>query len=173
MKEKRRKSIICEECNERIIQKRNWQKFCSQKCRFKNWAKKNPRVKLIIIALLLCSNVWAIEPIWIPENEAEISRLADAIWHAEGGYKAKPYYYGIRSVDCHGDIPTCRRYCRNTIRNNVVRYGKDRKGFDSYLEFLAARYAPVDAGNDKRGVNQYWLGNVMYFLDNPKAVPLA
>lgn len=37
----------CIECGKEIKKSRKWQRFCSQKCRYKNWDKENPRVKKV------------------------------------------------------------------------------------------------------------------------------
>jgi len=88
--------------------------------------------------------------------------LADAIFKAEGGYKAK-YLYGIRSVK-YRDEQEARQICLNTIRNNRIRFRQQNK-YDDYLEFLASRYAPLNADNDKKGLNKNWIRNVKYFLN--------
>jgi len=36
----------CENCGQDFLPKRQWQIFCSSKCRLYKWDKKNPRVKL-------------------------------------------------------------------------------------------------------------------------------
>jgi len=89
-------------------------------------------------------------------------QIADAIYLAEGGELAsKPY--GILSVFCEGE-EDCRVVYLNTIRNNRVRYADyGYKEYDTYLEFLASRYAPIGAENDKTGLNFNWLTNVQYF----------
>ena len=89
--------------------------------------------------------------------------IVDAIYMAEGGSDAT-YLYGIRSVPY--DTPEeARRICFNTVRNNRRRYAEyGHKTFDTYLEFLASRYAPVGASNDPRNLNANWLKNVKYFL---------
>jgi hypothetical protein len=92
-------------------------------------------------------------------------QLADAIYHAEGG-KNTNFPYGIKSVRCDSDRE-CRAICINTIRNNVRRFKQDNRGFSSYLEFLANRYAPVGVANDPTNLNRNWLRNVKYFLANP------
>lgn len=89
-------------------------------------------------------------------------QIADAIFKAEG--ENATYLYGIRSVK-YQDEEEARQICLNTIRNNRRRY-KDygHKEFSTYLEFLAARYCPVGAKNDPKGLNKNWLKNVKYFL---------
>ena len=44
----KKKSIFskCEQCLESFQVKRKWQRYCSRKCKFKAWAKMNPRVKM-------------------------------------------------------------------------------------------------------------------------------
>jgi predicted amidophosphoribosyltransferase len=91
-------------------------------------------------------------------------RLADAIYRAEGGAKAKKPY-GILSIPVR-DEAHARRICLNTIRNNVKRWEKAGKPGD-YLEFLARRYAPVGAANDPTGLNKNWLKNVRFFYKQP------
>ena len=93
--------------------------------------------------------------------------IADAIFWAEGGNNTN-YPYGIRSVSCEGQ-QDCRKICINTIRNNRKRYEKyGFKRHDTYLKFLASRYAPSKADNDPTGLNRHWLRNVTYLLENPK-----
>ena len=36
--------LKCAECGESFEQYRSWQKFCSAKCRWRNWSQKNPRM---------------------------------------------------------------------------------------------------------------------------------
>ena len=91
-------------------------------------------------------------------------QIADAIYLAEGGEKAK-VPFGILSVECEG-YDACRRVCLNTIRNNRKRYvDYGYKDYDTYLEFLASRYAPLNADNDPQRLNKHWLKNVSYFLE--------
>lgn len=88
-------------------------------------------------------------------------KLADAIFKAEGGFKTA-YPYGIRSVKCAG-LSECRKVCLNTIRNNRTRWTKAGNP-GTYLEFLASRYAPIQA----HSLNRYWLGNVQKFMGGVK-----
>lgn len=107
---------------------------------------------VLIWALSLIASLKAGE---IPADYANL--LADAIFVAEGGVKAK-VPYGILSVKVR-DKAEARRVCLNTIRNNWRRWEEaGRKG--EYLEFLARRYAPVGAQNDPKGLNRHWLRNV-------------
>lgn len=88
-------------------------------------------------------------------------QIANAIYKAEGANKAT-YPYGIRSISCEG-LNECHQVCLNTIRNNRRRF-KNQNKYKDYLEFLASRYCPIGASNDPKGLNQYWLKNVRYFL---------
>ena len=87
----------------------------------------------------------------------DAERLADAIYRAEGGAKAKKPY-GILSIPVR-DEAHARRICINTINNNVKRWEKAGRPGD-YIEFLARRYAPVGASNDPNGLNHNWVRNV-------------
>jgi len=91
--------------------------------------------------------------------------IANAIFKAEGGYKAT-YLYGIRSVP-YEDEAEARRICLNTIRNQRKRHANHECDL-TYLECLAKRYCPIGADNDPKGLNKHWLGNVKHFLNNPK-----
>lgn len=86
----------------------------------------------------------------------EIERLAESIYKAEGGKKAKKPY-GILSIPCEGR-EHCGRICRNTIRNNLRRWARNGQK-QPFIEFLGARYAPIGANNDN-GTNKHWIGNV-------------
>ena len=94
-------------------------------------------------------------------------QIADAIFWAEGGYKAE-YPYGIRSVPCNG-YDDCRKICLNTIYNTLVKYRSQRcfEG-EGDIPRLARRYAPEGAKNDPNGLNKNWFTNVKYFLKHPK-----
>jgi len=109
---------------------------------------------------------------WLPDTEDKQQMLADAIYWAEGGLQAT-YSYGIKSVRCNGE-QECRRICLNTIRNNLGRYQKSgRSGTVSYLEFLQERYCPTQGAGlsqKEKELNSNWLGNVKWFMENPKEV---
>lgn len=112
-------------------------------------------VNALIVVMLICSVAHA--------EVYDEDIIANAIYKAEGGTKAKKPY-GILSVACEGEAH-CRRICINTIRNNFVRYQIDNKGYKDFIEFLASRYAPVGAGNDPTNLNINWIKNVRYFIN--------
>ena len=90
------------------------------------------------------------------------TQIANAIYKAENSVK---YPYGIKSIDTKGDKDYARRICLNTIKNNRKRFSDyGYKQYNTYLEFLASRYCPVGCEDDN-GTNQYWLSNVLYFLN--------
>lgn len=104
----------------------------------------------------------------IPEKaNAEMydaEKIVEAIYKAEGGPKAKKPY-GILSVPCHTK-EECRKICYNTVVNNFTRWQIwGHEIHPEFLDFLASRYAPVNAENDPKKLNQYWLKNVKYFLE--------
>jgi hypothetical protein len=121
---------------------------------------ENKLKKCLIIGLALflaCCNA-ALAQDWSDEE------IVNAIYQAEGGAKAQ-YLYGIRSVK-YESPEEARRICFNTVRNNRKRFADyGNKNFKTYLEFLASRYCPIGADNDPRGLNQYWLKNVKFFLE--------
>jgi len=85
-------------------------------------------------------------------------QIADAIWLAEGGAKAKAPY-GILSVKVSSKA-MARRICLNTIRNNRARWIKAGRPGD-YLDFLADKYCPPSA--DPVG-NRNWKRNIKLLL---------
>jgi hypothetical protein len=87
-------------------------------------------------------------------NQPNYEILADAIYRAEGGPKArKPY--GILGVPVK-DEAEARRVAINTARNNYGRWMKAGKP-GTYIDFLANKYTPPTA--DPKG-NQNWKVNV-------------
>jgi len=86
--------------------------------------------------------------------EPNYELVADAIYRAEGGAKArKPY--GILGVPVK-DEAEARRVAINTARNNFQRWIKAGKP-GSYVDFLADKYTPPTA--DPKG-NKNWKVNV-------------
>jgi len=112
-------------------------------------------MKYILILLLLICSVASAEKI-------DDLKLVDAIFIAEGGYKAT-YLYGIRSIP-YKDESDARQICLNTVRNQRKRHAKHTCGL-TYLECLANRYCPVGAKNDPKGLNRHWLKNVLYYYN--------
>jgi hypothetical protein len=101
--------------------------------------------------LLLCTNLSTISP-------AHIEHVADAIYRVEGGSKAR-VPYGILSVKVSGEVEA-RRVCKNTIRNNHIRW-KAAGHKECYLDFLADKYCPPSV--DKQG-NINWKKNIHKIL---------
>src|SRR4051812_38546859 len=90
-------------------------------------------------------------------TEKEASRIADAIYLAEGGPKAR-VPYGILSLKVR-DKDHARQICLNTIQKNYQRW-KLSQTKDPFLDFLADRYCPP---TDSTG-NRNWKRNVRSFL---------
>jgi len=93
----------------------------------------------------------------------DAEKLANAIYRAEGGAKAR-VPYGILSVKVSSEAEA-RRVCLNTIKNNHTRWIKAGKP-GSYLSWLANRYCPKSA--DPVG-HRNWLANVsrIYSASSP------
>lgn len=112
---------------------------------------------------------------WIPDTPKKVDQLADAIYWAEGG-KNTNFPYGIKSVGCDNE-DECRRICKNTIRNNIIRHKRKSMAApimaqQTYLEFLQSRYCPT-SGNltaSEEALNGHWLKNVKWFLNHPKEI---
>jgi len=84
--------------------------------------------------------------------------IADAIYLAEGGQRAK-VPYGILSVKVRNEREA-RKVCLNTIRNNWDRWEKAGQRGD-FIDFLGNRYCPPSV--DPKG-NRNWRRNVKYFV---------
>jgi hypothetical protein len=92
----------------------------------------------------------------LPKEEAD--RIADAIYLAEGGAKAR-VPYGILSLKVRSKTHA-RKICLNTIQNNYKRWFTSGSK-DSFLDFLADRYCPP---SDSVG-NRNWKRNVRAILN--------
>lgn len=113
-------------------------------------------MRWLIVLCVLCVPVMAYAGL----PDAEVDRIADAIYRVEGGAKTM-YPYGIKSVKCSGE-QECRQVCENTIRNNYVRWIKSGQHQD-YIEFLADRYCPYSV--DPVG-NVNWKKNIRSILND-------
>lgn len=105
----------------------------------------------------------------LAEEQPDFNKLVDAIYFAEGAERAKKPF-GILSVSCDG-YEDCRKICYNTVRNNWRRWQNKTHNADkynTYLEFLASRYAPIGVSNDPTNLNKNWLKNVTYFYNKTK-----
>jgi hypothetical protein len=102
---------------------------------------------------------------FVPMAQKEAERIADAIYVAEGGAKAKKPY-GILSVKV-ANAQEARQVAINTVRNNWKRWHDAGRPGD-YIEFLAKRYAPLGVANDPSGLNKNWLKNVRAGLAKTK-----
>jgi len=110
----------------------------------------------IIVVLIVLFLVFLIARCDIAKaEEIDKIRLCNAIFKAEGGYKAT-YLYGIKSVK-YKDEKEARRICLNSIRNNIKRWEKAGKPED-FITFMGRRYCPPI--NPK---NSNWVRNVKYF----------
>lgn len=103
-------------------------------------------MRVCLVLLLLSGNALAAEII-------NVSKLADAIYLAEGGAKTS-HPYGILQ---HYKHTSARQACINTIKHAMRDY---RSG--DFISFLGSRYCPVGCDNDV-GTNKYWIKNVKYF----------
>jgi hypothetical protein len=101
---------------------------------------------LVWLLLGLCWKALAQEPI-------NIEKLVDSIYVAEGGKNAK-VPFGILSVRCEG-YKECRSVCRNTVRNNIVRWNKAGRPSD-FISYLGGKYCPVSCSP----LNKNWIKNV-------------
>ncbi len=112
----------------------------------------------ILLLLLICLSTAFAEKDYSAYSNKEI---VDAIYWAEGGKEAR-VPFGILSVECEG-YDACRRICLNSVRNGRRRWEEAGKP-DDLIVYIGARYCPPDI----HPLNKNWVGNVKYFLENPK-----
>lgn len=114
-------------------------------------------MKLIasIITIVACLNCSAAMP------KGYDSKLADAIWKAEGGHKTK-HPYGVKSVKV-SSVAEARRVTLVSVRNNWSRWERAGKP-EPFVTFFAKRWCPVGAENDPQGLNKNWIRNVNFHL---------
>ena len=119
-------------------------------------------ITFIILYLLLAFGTWS----YVHASDYTDEQIVDAIYHAEGGTKAKKPF-GILSVPCYG-YEDCRKVCLNTVKNNRKRYADyGYKTHPDYLSFLASWYCLVGVDNDN-GTNKFWLKNMEVILERNK-----
>lgn len=99
-------------------------------------------------------------------------QIVNAIYLAEGGINAT-YAYGIRSVH-YSTKSEARRIAFRTVENNKKRFEKyGYRLYPSFIQFLGSRFCPTtgrDRSESEIRLNQYWVKNVMYYLNHPKVV---
>lgn len=86
--------------------------------------------------------------------------IVEAIRRSEN---SKKYPYGIRSVKCK-TTEKCRKIAENTVKNNYERWLKAGRPGRDFINFLANKYAPAEASNDPRRLNQFWYRNVTFHM---------
>lgn len=122
------------------------------------------RGKIFLLVLVLSTLGGPFEKIGIAETpeEPQFGKIADAIFIAEGGKKAK-VPYGILSVAVK-DADEARKICLTTLQRTWVRYREHRQREfyqGCYIDFLADRYCPPSV--DPQG-NLNWKKNVKQIL---------
>ena len=116
-------------------------------------------ILLIIVVIVLIVSLILVKSYANNYEKYTNEKIADSIYKAEGGAKAK-VPYGILSVKTNDP----RKICINTIRNHRIRHKKHKCNLD-FISCLGNRYVPVNCGNDN-GTNRFWIKNVKFFLEN-------
>lgn len=107
------------------------------------------KVKWVLVVLAFASSSFASN---LPP--ASVARLADAIYVAEGGARAR-VPYGVLSVKVRGEAEA-RRVCEASVRNNWRRWeAAGRPG--KFIQFMADRWVPKKS--DPVG-NRNWVKNM-------------
>ena len=96
-----------------------------------------------------------------PELQADGVKLLRAIRRAENGGPGREW--GIMNAKAN----TLRKqagWCAATFQKNWDRWSATQQAVP-FLVFFAGRYAPEGVANDPDQLNQFWLGNVIIFLE--------
>jgi hypothetical protein len=112
------------------------------------------------LAVTICTLIMLAVFGLVSKAHAEVysnEQIANAIYRAEGGARTL-HPYGILQ---HYRTTSPRQACLNTIAHAR----KDWNGKGDFILFLQRRYAPLNAANDPRHLNNHWYKNVMYFLE--------
>ena len=117
--------------------------------------------KILLIAIIF--ELGLISRAFAMDTYIDQEKLVEAIGKAENSVK---YPYGIKSINTHGDKVLARRICLNTVNNNLARWQWARQQGDTrdFIEFLGARFCPVNATDDPTGLNKNWIRNIRFFL---------
>ena len=122
------------------------------------------RGKGLIAVSVISVLIWLIIVVTVKgcsASEIDLDKWADAIRKAEGNAN-----YGIVSIKCNPKTDECRRYCKNTVYNTLVKYRSTRcRPDEDDLTCLARRYCPINSDTDN-GTCINWGPNVSYFLEN-------
>jgi len=110
--------------------------------------------RLLLFCLVSLGGFSAIDAGAAKLESRHCERIADAIWHVEGGRKAR-VPYGILAVPVRSQAEA-RRVCLNTVRNTWERWEADGNPGD-FLDYLANRYVPPSV--DPVG-NRNWRRNI-------------
>lgn len=104
-------------------------------------------------------SLFASVPLCLCGQSLDRQKLADAIYRAEGGPRAK-VPYGILAVKVRNEREA-RAICLRTI-DHAWRDFSSSSPSSSFIEFLAARYCPPSA--DPTG-HRNWKRNVTFFYE--------
>ena len=132
-----------------------------------------------IIFILFCVGlIWFFCYLFIGKAEAQEvpqsiggfsnEEIAQAIFQAEGGYRAK-HLYGICSVH-YSTLSGAKSICIRTIRHHERLFALQRARaitIERFIKSLGESYCPIKGSNlrpAERALNRYWQKNVMYFL---------
>ena len=96
-----------------------------------------------------------------PECRNRLAPIVAAIRYAENGRMGREYGV-LHPRALNKSYRTQAGWCAATVQKNYDRWvAAGSKG--DYIAFLGARYCPVGADNDPKGLNKHWIGNVTKF----------
>ena len=115
------------------------------------------------LALLIVLCLLPTQSLANPKSFVDFSRLADAIFWAEGGWTKTRYPYGIKQAGRKHTEVSARVVCLNTLRNSYRVWDPQKRV--EFITHLSRTYCPPSV--DPVG-NKNWRKNVDYFYRNPK-----
>lgn len=92
-----------------------------------------------------------------PECREYLAPIVAAIRYAENGGPGREY--GILHARVKPTYRSQAGWCAATVQKTWDRWS----GTEGFITYLGARYCPVGADNDPKGLNRHWVGNVTKF----------
>lgn len=148
---------------QRRLNARCVQRSCIPKKRKKGASLTDPMTMTRYLFVVI-----ALNGLWQGQSDAYTNEeICEAIFNAEGGEKsAKPY--GLIYSDCETRAE-CYKVCVTTIKVYRRRFAKlNRRENPDFIKYVSRTWAPLQAGNDPQGLNQYHEKNLRWFIKNPK-----
>lgn len=127
--------------------------------------RRNTTTRYLLISLIFFFTIF---PVQAETVAVYLNKVADAIYWAEGGKKAK-HPYGL--IYYHIPNHLYRDICLEYLNDYYTEWLTERN--TDFLTYLASKWAPIKGRGVTRSaskLNRNWLKNVRYFVNHPKPI---